>query len=188
MMLEYNPSNLSINRRRHALKPDEAEYLTRTLHNLVSEYHGEALHRMHSHENRDGVADTQIPTAFDAFHLTSSMWKTHATTAVNRGDSLVSTPCTHNSQQYWSFPASTASEEHNSSSTSSSVQSRPDYKRKHGALSDEEDDMEPSATAINIVHPSELRPEEEGCRQALQIRERGSFQVKSILLCCKATL
>ncbi|KAL8919047.1 MAG: hypothetical protein Q9208_007013 [Pyrenodesmia sp. 3 TL-2023] len=184
-MLSYAPETLPISSRRHAIKPEEAEYLTKTLSGLCFTYNVQPLRQMRGQKNHAKADDTRTSSAADAFNLAQSTWTTIGADMVEVADGQAGTACMHPDQQQQSNAAISAAEERSYYefiryySSRSSFHSRFDNKRKHAALSDEEDGMTSSPTAMDIVHPSELQCDGHVAGHGLETRGRSPTQVSN---------
>lgn len=175
-MLDYAPQTFPMSSRRHAIKPEEAEYLTKALSGLCFTFPVQPLPQTQSQKDHAKADNTRTSSAADAFNFAPSTWTTTGPDMVNVADSQAGTACMHPNQQQKSDAAITAADDRWSSSRSF-IHSRFDNKRKHAALSDEDDDMSSSPTAIDIVHPSELKFEEHVASHGLETRGRSPIQV-----------
>ncbi|KAL8646505.1 MAG: hypothetical protein Q9210_006109 [Variospora velana] len=149
-----------MNRRRHAILPDEADYLTKILPTLNMDSHRETSLPKHSQEHNSEAHQMKAFNPLDTRRFSLSTWKNPSLTSTAIKDDPALPAHFHHDQQPDPGSGSIAPDEQARSPRSSS-RVPPDNKRKYGAISDEEDDkMDVSPTAIDIVHPSELRPPE----------------------------
>ncbi|KAI4178395.1 MAG: hypothetical protein LQ346_007465 [Caloplaca aetnensis] len=175
-MFDFAPQNFSMSSRRHAIKPEEAEYLTKALANSCVTYTVQPLRQTKSREDHAEANDTRTASAADVAHLTPSKWTTIGPDMVSLTESQAYTISTHHDQPQQPNAGTTAADDWWSSSRSS-FHSRHDNKRKLAALSDDDVDLSPSTTAVDIVHPSELKFEGNVATYGLETPRRSPTQV-----------
>ncbi|KAL8937793.1 MAG: hypothetical protein Q9211_003501 [Gyalolechia sp. 1 TL-2023] len=172
-MFDYVTQPPTIHRRRHAMKPDEAAFLKQNPPKLDVKALG---HKSWSNaryyqgpngelnQKRPGLSTLEIRQGTNPQDMES-------------GDPSGSSAHAHfHQQQAFSFEGGKSD---CSSSSSEAVKSaRSDHKRKFGAFSEYGGDINASATAIDIVHPSEIRVDDDGFgRPEPPFQEDYSFQV-----------
>ncbi|KAL9029110.1 MAG: hypothetical protein Q9196_002607 [Gyalolechia fulgens] len=172
-MFDYVTQPPTIHRRRHAMKPDEAAFLKQNPPKLDVKALG---HKSWSNaryyqgpngelnQKRPGLSTLEIRQGTNPQDMES-------------GDPSGSSAHAHfHQQQAFSFEGGKSD---CSSSSSEAVKSaRSDHKRKFGAFSEDGGDINASATAIDIVHPSEIRVDDDGFgRPEPPFQEDYSFQV-----------
>ncbi|KAL8897737.1 MAG: hypothetical protein Q9207_007059 [Kuettlingeria erythrocarpa] len=176
-MFDFAPQNFSMSSRRHAIKPEEAEYLTKALSISGVTYSIQPLPQPLRRIDHAEANDARTASAAEvAAHLTPSTWTTTGSDMVGAADSQAYTIRTHHDQLQQPNVAAAAADNW-WSSYRSSFHSRFDNKRKHAALSDEDDGLSPSPTAVDIIHPSELKFEEHVTIHGIETRRRTSTQV-----------
>ncbi|KAI4086274.1 MAG: hypothetical protein LQ344_007692 [Seirophora lacunosa] len=140
--------------RRHAIKPDEADYLTKLLPTLNTESNHESS--LPKYNDRE-APELRPSNAAENPRFSFSTWKNTS----------------RNLQQPKLRFGGTASDD----SCASLSQLQSGNKRKHSAILDGEDDTDAPPAAIDILHPSELWPQENGDDQGTRARDRDRPQV-----------
>ncbi|KAL8830176.1 MAG: hypothetical protein Q9170_005862 [Blastenia crenularia] len=148
-MFDPVPQTSSIYRRRHAIKPDEANFLVNNLPtfsfdrpNQASLYN--AIHQHHVEGDSPvmsmpGIVDSSTSQSLQA----GTIPRTFLSSSQPQSNSL-------------------NKDKKSNAAAKASTGTRPDHKRKFSALSEDEGDSDSSSTAVDIIHPSEIRPKEQG--------------------------
>ncbi|KAL8944137.1 MAG: hypothetical protein Q9216_000642 [Gyalolechia sp. 2 TL-2023] len=161
-MFDYVVQNPVLYRRRHAMKPDEATFLKRNPPKLNTKAScRESCYIAHYLETQDGGINQKAPGSSDG--SSSAMVETLQDAQSQAMESGDHSGCSVYAPVYQQQVSSFERGQSDSSSSSSETMklTRSDHKRKFGALSEDEDDTNPSATAMDIVHPSEIKIEDD---------------------------
>lgn len=172
--MNYVVDHYSMSARRHAIRPDEAEYLTRNLPRLDTSSCCESPHQLRGQEE---IRDTASSTTFNAssapeeYHFRSSSWETNRSSALSDQDNVAPTAHLHDGQRQWPNPDGMTWEKL-ATFSGDLLPKHLDNKRKFVAMSGAEDVIDPSPPAMDIVHPSEI-----GRKQGKH-REQGHSEVQ----------
>ncbi|KAI4149221.1 MAG: hypothetical protein L6R39_002554 [Caloplaca ligustica] len=156
--MNYVVDHYSMSARRHAIRPDEAEYLTRNLPRLDTSSCCESPHQLRGQEE---IRDTASSTTFNAssapeeYHFRSSSWETNRSSALSDQDNVAPTAHLHDGQRQWPNPDGMTWEKL-ATFSGDLLPKHLDNKRKFVAMSGAEDVIDPSPPAMDIVHPSEI--------------------------------
>ncbi|KAL9004705.1 MAG: hypothetical protein Q9188_002480 [Gyalolechia gomerana] len=186
-MFDSIVQNPAVYRRRHAMKPDQAAFLKQNPPKLDVKASGlESRSKVHYYQGQIGEINPKISGASDGSSSTTSetlqATKPQAMESGDRSGRLAYSP-------FRQQRASSLERRKSDSSLSSSETmklARSDHKRKFGALSeDDDDDTKPSATAIDIIHPSELKVDDDDFGSpTTTFREDYSLQANRPCYCC----
>lgn len=166
------------------MKPDEAAFLKQNPPKLDVKASGlESRSKVHYYQGQIAEINQKVSGASDGSSSTTSetlqATKPQAMESGDRSGPLAYSP-------FRQQRASSLEREKSDSSFSPSETmklARSDHKRKFGALSeDDDDDTKPSATAINIIHPSEFKVDDDDFGSpTTTFREDYSVQVFYVL-------
>lgn len=156
-MFDYVLQNPGIHRRRHAMKPDEAAFLKQNPPKLdVKTFDEESSCNPRIDKANVGVISQKV---LGTIHGSSSSMadSPHKTSpqAMDTGYPSGSSTYVPFNQQRKSILEHKKSDDSSPLSETMKLE-RSDHKRKFGALSEDDDEANLSATAIDIVHPSEI--------------------------------
>ncbi|KAL8965256.1 MAG: hypothetical protein Q9197_006599, partial [Variospora fuerteventurae] len=176
-MFAYSIDAPSMNRRRHAIVPDEADYLAKILPSLNIDSRRDASLPKHSLKHNSDADEMRAFNHLDPPRFSLFTWKNPSLlTFPGIKDDPALPAHFHHDQHSDPGSGSTAPDEP-ARSVRSPSRVPPDNKRKYGTISDEEDDkMDVSPTAFDIVHPSELRPPEIDDSEGMRGRDRDRTQ------------
>ncbi|KAL8685073.1 MAG: hypothetical protein Q9218_007991, partial [Villophora microphyllina] len=142
------PVDLSLNMRRHAITPKEADFLLKSLPKVSAKA---AQHQpLSSHADKPTAAASGPPSSkLDQIHPDLANPRRLGWEPDSGNQSLMNhmevEPLALPSHNAWQNARITQSTDHKSS--------RPDNKRKYSALSDEDEKSSPVATAVDSLHP-----------------------------------
>ena len=157
-MLDFMFQNPSIYRRRHAIKPDEADFLKNNQPSLIGNWPNQELSQTTPYAAQEiEVAILHSPTPNDhSTHPTIPSPPFTNRVAKDSRDNDGSVAFCRPNEQYPVFPKGKKSQNLNPA-PKPSTEVRHDHKRKFDALSEGEQESHGSSTAVNVVHPSEIR-------------------------------
>ncbi|KAI4138251.1 MAG: hypothetical protein LQ341_004749, partial [Variospora aurantia] len=177
-MFDYSTNAPSMNRRRHAIVPDEADYLIKILPSLnIDSSQRDASLPKHSQKHNSDADEMRESNNLDTPRFAFFTWKNPSLLTFPAIKDDPALPAHFHQDQHSDPGSSSTAPDELGRSPRSPSRVPPDNKRKYGAISDEEDDkMDVSPTAIDIVHPSELRPPEIDSSEGMRGRDRDRTQ------------
>ncbi|KAL8719737.1 MAG: hypothetical protein Q9225_003281 [Loekoesia sp. 1 TL-2023] len=177
-MFYFIDQNSSSYGRRHAIKPDEAEFLKRNPPGLIASWPNQKLSR-NAQDQQKGTEGIGPRIHFSGIRNTRYIASWSLTTkriVIDLETERAPTPFAH-TNQHPSVQLKGKGLDDPILLSKISTETRPDHKRKYDAVSEAEQDLDPSSTAIDVIHPSEIRLDDEEFK-GLNMDLRGEFPIK----------